>query len=651
MFRKLMLVLLAGAMCLLAVTSVLALERVNIEVYNATEYEELTGKKLEYQEAPMLRTMVAAGELPLLRKRLPENPLVVTPVDEIGQYGGTIRLEKGPGMAHENFMMHWGYEFLESYSADLSTTYPNVLEGWKGSEDAKKYTLYLRKGLRWSDGVPFTVDDLLFWWEDVALNKDFYPIPPSRMVIAGEPGVMKKIDDYTVEISFSAPFGLFIENLCRWRPDPYVPKHYLKQFHPDYTPMSEIEKVMEKEGYSSWENLFSSKMGNHSSFWGLPERPVLGAYVAQNEITEPIQIYTRNPYYWKVDTEGNQLPYIDKISRITIEDPEAALLKTIAGELDEQHASKIGGLQNYSLIMENRERGNYRIVPTWWIMWDMGAVFFNYAHKDPILKKILNDKRFRIALSVAMDREEISQLVYEGLAVPTQPSVSDGPPYYGERWGKNYLQYDPELANQLLDEMGLTERDKDGYRLRPDGERLRMVNTVVQLKPEMIDIAELYKIYWKEIGIDLLNKPTSYAGWIDNLAPSGNYDIATLCTAMGGRPMNPLYRMGNDTLSTAPAAWTLFIETNGEKGEEPPQEVFQMIELREKALNESDEEKRIALTLEIFKIRDEYLFTIGAVREPFKGRFMVVHNRIRNVTSVVVSELIYSIPAQYFIKE
>jgi peptide/nickel transport system substrate-binding protein len=646
MFRKLMLVLLAGTICLLAVTSVLAQK--NPEVYNASDYEQLTGKKMEFQEAPMLRTMVAAGELPPLEKRLPEDPLVVKPAEEIGQYGGTLRRLNERGSS--NFRMNFGFEFLIAYSPDMAKIYPNVLKGWKVSENAKKFTLYLRKGMRWSDGVPFTADDLMFYFEDVALNKDLSPVPPSRLVIGGEPGVVKKIDDYTIEASFPASYGVFIENFARWRDDPYLPKHYLTQFHPDYTPMSEIEKVMKEEGFDSWVSLFEAKRGGKEWF-ATPERPVIGPWVAQNLPSEPIQIMTRNPYYWKVDTEGNQLPYIDKITRLLVMDPEAMLLKTLAGEIDIQSPAYFGAVENYSLIMENREKGNYRVVRTFGFPGNLGTIFFNYSHEDLVLKKFFNDKKFRIALSVAINREEINEFLFKGQAVSSHPTSASGPPFYGERLFKDYIQYDPKLANKLLDEIGLASRDKEGYRLRPDGERLRMVNTVRTLKAVTMEMAELYKDYWKEIGIEIVNKPQPYQV-LKTLFPSGKYDMITSGMSLGGRPLNPLYRMGSDGLygRTAPQ-WSLWVQSEGEKGEEPPQEVKRMIEIREEALGSASEEKRIALTLEIFKILQERLWVIGGLNAPVIGAFITVSNRIGNMPSEVNAEWLYTIPAQYFIKE
>ncbi len=646
--RKLILTLLVAAICLVGVTPVLAQET---EIYQLEEYEQLIGKKMVFSEAPMLRTMVAAGELPPLEERLPVDPLVIKPAEEIGQYGGTMR-QINEGLNESNFSCNYGFQFLVNYSPDMSRLYPNVLKGWEASEDAKKFTLYLRKGMRWSDGVPFTADDILFYFEDVALNKDLYPTTPSRFVIGGEPGMIRKIDEYTVEVSFKESFGLFIENLARWRPDCYLPKHYLKQFHPKYTPMDEIEGEMKKEGYDTWANLFMAKVGDYGWFWGIPERPVLGPFVAQNEVTESVHILTRNPYFFQVDTEGNQLPYIDKIERYLVKDMEAQILKVIAGEIDFM-TSILWGLKNHPLIMENQEEGNYRVMAHWWPSENMGTVKFNMSHEDPVLKKLFNDKRFRVALSVAMDRDEINQLIFKGLATPSQPTVASGPPFYGEKIGRNYLEYDPTLANQLLDEIGLSERDKEGYRLRSDGKRLRMMNTVPSLWSEDMDIAELYKGYWKAIGIEMVNKSISFA-LFGAILESGKYDIVTYASNLGGRPMNPLTRGAVFPLTTdfgvAPK-WGLWFVSEGEKGEEPPEDLKRIMKIREEALSEPSEEKRIALTIEALKIFDENLWLVGGLNTPSVGQYWVTQNRLRNVAASTCYNLMYDVPAQFFIKE
>ena len=667
MIRKWMIALLSGVICLLGTIPAFAQEKSMSElmaeaqktqVYQFKEYEELTGKKLEFNEAPELRVKVAAGELPPIKERLPEEPLVVEGLeglDGVGQslYGGALRVVHW-GASWELFELKkmWLYEFPAVYSADMSHIYPNVILDFKASDDAKRYTLYLRKGLRWSDGELFTADDFLFYFENIALNEDLSPSGVSRFMVGGESGVAEKIDDYTLEISFSQPYGTFIENFSRWRDPPYVPKHYMKQFHPKYTPMDEIEEAMKKEGFDTWIDLFQSKCQVTTN----TERPSIYAWLVQNSPTEPVQILTRNPYYWKVDTEGNQLPYIDRVERTLVADVEASTLKILAGEVDITNHWFLGGIQDYSLLKRGEEKGNYRVEPCWGWIDVMGSVLFNYSHKDPILKELFNDKSFRIALSVALNRDEVNEFILEGLGDLSNPTTVPGPPFYGERLFKNYLQYDPELSNQLLDELGLAKRDGEGYRLRPDGERLSLVNIVEgKATGPQIDIAELYKEYWEAVGIEVLNKHFS-TSVLETKFASADYDLVTSRGTMGGRPGNPLTRSQYGppiagTYHLAPQ-WALWFSSGGEKGEEPPQEMKQIMALKDEALADANEQNRINLTLEIFGILEEGFWVFAAFTPPTLDYYNVVSNRLGNVPGMMFdNEFKYENMENWFIRK
>ncbi len=662
MIRKSMLVLLSGAICLLGMIPAFAQEKSMWElmkeaqktkVYQLKEYEELIGKKLTFSEAPELRVMVAAGELPPIEERLPEEPLVVGGVEAVGQslYGGILRVLHPPMGSLFESRKQYLFEFPTVYFPDMSELYPNVFRDYKASEDAKRFTLYLRKGMRWSDGAPFTADDFMFYFEDVALNKDIKPAGVAWFKVGGESGVAKKIDNYTLEISFKQPYGIFLENFARWRNPPYLPKHYLRQFHPKYTPMDEIKKVMKKEGFDSWVNLFAVK----SEMAENPECPTINAWVVQNSEMAPVQILTRNPYYWKVDTEGNQLPYLDRIERTRVSDAETSILKILAGDVDIENHWFLGGFQNYPVLKQNEEKGNYRVVPCWGWVDVQGIVLFNFFHKDPILKKLFNDKRFRIALSVALNRDEMNDLLLEGLGELSNPTTAPGPPYYGERIFKNYLQYDPELSNQLLDELGLTKHDKKGYRLRPDNKRLMLVN-YIQSGFKQMEIAELYKEYWKAVGIEVVNKSLT-GKIIKEKTYVGDYDLILWRGTLGGRPGNPLTRGGlgapiNGIGYRLAPQWGLWFSTGGEKGEEPPEEMKQIMALREEALSNLDGQKRIALTMEMFKILEENFWTFAAFTPPMLDYYNVISNRLGNVPDVMFdNEYKYELIENWFIRK
>ena len=621
--------------------------------YNLSEYERMTGTTLTLKEAPSVAALVAQGSLPAIEDRLPEEPLVVKPVDGIGKYGGTLRLPN-TGKAATNYMMDWGYEFLVSYTPDMARLFPRLIKGWDVSADGMTFTLHLREGMKWSDGTPFTADDLLFYFEDVALNTDLSPSPSSRMLVDGVPGVPAKVGEHTFQMTFHKPFGVFIENLARWRPNNYLPRHYLEQFHPTYTEMADIEATMKAEGYDTWVNLFSTKMGGHLDAWGMPERPVLMAWIPQNTVSEPVQVLERNPYYFMIDVAGNQLPYIDRMERVLTEDKEALLLKTIAGEFDYNSCFDWGCFPNHQLVLDSMERGNYRIEQHWWPPDNQGNVRFNFHHEDPVLGALFNDKRFRVAISLAINREDANSLVFKGLATPTHTGLPEGPPFHGENLFKSNLEFDPDQANALLDEIGtISDRDGDGFRLRPDGARLRLVNTINVLWPETVDLAELYKNYWKELGIEVVSKPIQQ-GMATATLESGQYDIFTATGQHGGRPMNPLFRASlvpiSERWGTAPQ-WGAWIVSGGEKGTEPPEDLKTIMRLREEALASGDEQVRIARTIEIAEIWDANLWMVGGFNMPMQAQYWVVNNRIRNWPRNSNYNICYEMLAPIYIDE
>lgn len=587
----------------------------------------------KWNEAPMLRQRVAAGELPPVAQRLPEEPLVVEVLEGIGQYGGVISYARNPNSP--KYQTHrMLYEFYNTYTTPYrDKILPNVMKGWQINEDASTFRFFMRNGMKWSDGQPFTADDVLFWYQDIILNDDLTPSKPGALTVGGELGKVTKIDDYTVEFSFAAANGVFLESLGRWRPEPYAPGHHLKQYHPAYTSQETIAELMKDEGYDRWSDFFVEKVGGTgASRVPPPEAPSISAWVALNKAEDTTQVLERNPYYWKVDTAGNQLPYVDRIETPMF-DQEAWILKILAGELTYAAGGHIGGITNLPTIMQRRDSGNYRVVQSTLPAGSYGTIFLNYSHEDPFLKELFNDHRFRVALSIGIDREVISDLVFRGQAVASQPSPGGGPPYYGDTpIFKVHTEHDSDRANVLLDEIGLTTRDGEGFRLRPDGSELSLVNLVSNSAQFTVDMAELYKTHWKEIGIKVINKPIGGRLW-GTQKRAGEFDIATNWNWVGGRPMN-FFQRGDIfpayvSWSTAPA-WATWLVTMGAEGEEPPAGVKRLRELYEEGLKTVDEEKSLQLVNEAFKISSENVWRIGVLTEPAVGRFYVLSNKLRN---------------------
>ena len=586
----------------------------------------------DFKEAPMLKEKVASGELPPVDQRVPKEPLVLKPIEEIGKYGGSRVQVRQPNRPHGQLWRN-SLEFPLIYSTPyLNAIYPNVLKSWETSADAKTYVFYFREGMKWSDGDSFDADDMMFWYEDVLKNDILFPSKPANIAPAGVMAQVKKLDQYSVQISFTEPNPLFTEEAARWRPPPYVPSHYMKQFHPNHTSQAAVDKAVKDAGYDTWNDFFTDLRENMRNI-GIPGVPGISPWMPINDQSEPIFILERNPFYWKVDTVGNQLPYIDRIEQ-TFADIDSWLLQVMAGDVPYSRAGYIGGTPNLSILLQNRKSGDYRITGASWIVNTYGTLYLNFVHEDPILRELFNDKRFRIALSVGIDRDEMNELLYDGYADGSQARPVFGPPFEDDELFKRYTEYDPDRANRLLDELGLTKRDGDGYRLRPDGKRL--VVSVMGGKthpPENPEMMNLYEQYWAKIGIDAVVRIQDPA-LLTEMMRAGKHDIVVQGIALGWRPANPLTRGSLFPLSAywGPcAAWGAWCVTDGKEGVEPPEIVKNLYQMGKDASVVVDEEKRNAMIAEMVEMFVEDLLVIGGLNEPQRGKYFVIANNLRNV--------------------
>ncbi len=634
---------LAVLVSLLAICSIIvgapafAAEEATVAKCYATpaEYEEATGEKIiEFNESPDLAELVEKGELPPIEERLPDEPLVVVPYEEIGQYGGIWRMVMlGPtGTGHPSALM-FNDGLLKFAPNSETTVYPNLAEKVEMKDDGKTFVFHLRKGIKWSDGSPLTADDVIFWYEDILLNKDLTPIVPAWLTMGGKTVEVRKIDDFVVSFSFVEPHATFLQNLAYqsiWNEVVFAPKHYLKQFHPKYTPKDRLDELTRESGFDSWYQLFQ----NQNDVWLNPDRPVVYGW----KVVSPIRggstqvTFERNPYYWKIDTEGNQLPYINKVVVAIVTEQEVARMKALSGEIDMQGFPIAQAPQDHVLLMEGRERGGYRVIPVRITEPNVFALGFNLNHKDPVLRNIFSDPRFRIAMSLAINRREITGIVY--LDQPKEPrQVAPLPesPFYYEPAAKNYIEYDPATANKLLDETGLTERDKDGFRLRPDGKTLIVAIEVMRDRFDFVDALELIKSYWEKIGVKTVVK-TEERPLLFTRIQAAEHDAAVYFTGGG---LNPLLEgryiipCSNLVANIQAPLWGLWYTTGGKSGEEPPEEVKKQMELFDKArvtISLSEQQKYME---EILKINAQNLYVIGICdRAPVPW---IVKNNFHNV--------------------
>lgn len=637
-----------------------AQEKFPLGQYNLEDYQKLAKVKItKFNEAPQLTELVKQGKLPPVDKRLPAEPAVVVPVEEIGQYGGTARVATKRPLILEDGGLMIGHEPILRIARDGKTIIPNLARKWQLSKDGKTLTLYLRKGIKWSDGAPFTADDILFWWEDVILNDELTPTKPVAWSPGGKLMTVEKIDDYTINLRFDVPYPVAIIRLAHsdgYEGAFFLPKHYLKQFHPKYTPKDKLDATVKQLGFDSWYRLFQAKSQiNAGSGRAVdPGTPTLKAFMITSKGQDTV-IAERNPYYWKIDPAGNQLPYIDRIFVSIVSNAEMVNLKTTTGDVD--FAGFNTRLDMYPVYKENAAKNNYRVL-LWQDVFGSEVIFMpNQTHQDPVLRKILRDKRFRIALSLGINRDEINQLFYMGMAQPRQTTVIPQSKYYKEEFAKAYIEYDPVKANKLLDEMGL-RRGPDGYRLRPDGKRLEILIEYTPVDTIRGPVSEFVQQQWDKLGIKVSVKEIT-TELQQVRAPGNQMDMsvwnADKCTDILF-PITPQWFVPYNTgweNSWCPL-WAQWYASKGKSGEEPPKEAKRLLDLWEKMLSTTIESQRIKLGQEILKSHAENLWTIGTVGlAPVP---IIARNTLRNIPEKGIWgwdyfwAMLYN-PEQFFFKQ
>ncbi len=466
-----------------------------------------------FSEAPMLAEQVRAGKLPPVAQRVPAEPLVWKPLNEIGKYGGTWRRaftgpgdgENGNRIQSQDKPLHW--------SADGGKIVPCVAKGYELSEDGKTYTLFLRKGMKWSDGAPFTSADFIFWFEDIYGNAEIVPTPTPEMKPGGKPGRMVAVDETTVRWEWEVPYFLFEEIMAgdtamgggqavrqsaKLSFGGYAPKHYLKQFLPKYSSLDAVNTRAKQEGFENWVQMLHFKKD-----WELnTEVPVLGAWRTVRPINNPIWLLERNPYFYAVDTAGNQLPYFDKVQFTLAENLEVVNLRAMAGDYDEQERHI--DLGKLPVLLDNQAKGNYKVHLD---LGFAGSDFMFHVNQsfvaDPEVRKWLTNADFRRALSLGIDRDQLNETFWLGVGTPGSPAPGDSMPESpGPEWRKKWSTYEPAQSNKMLDGIGLTKKDSDGYRLRTDnGERLRLQIIAIAAFLPYPKLSEMVADQWRKIGI------------------------------------------------------------------------------------------------------------------------------------------------------
>ncbi|MEO1017504.1 MAG: ABC transporter substrate-binding protein [Pseudomonadota bacterium] len=573
------------------------------------------------------------------------------PNESVGQYGGDWNSATVGGGSLTMLVRYQGYEPLVRWNEDFTGVVPNVAESVEANEDATEYTVKLREGMKWSDGEPFTADDIMFWYEDVFGNPDL-PTDSGQafMMVGGEPGKVEKIDDTTLKFIFPAPHGLFPQQLA-WGSNDITtrfPRHYLEQFHIKYNP-DELEALAAEQGIDGWVALFLKMSGaaSNEEYFKSSEIPVLHPWafeIAPGESTTQA-VAVRNPYYWKVDTEGNQLPYIDRIVYSLVQDTEVLLLKTMQGEIDlmDQY---IATPTNKSVLYENQERGGYRFYGLNPVEVNEMVIQLNLNHPDAAKRELFQNKDFRIALSHGFDRQALNEAVFVGQGEIGQAAVYPGTSLYNERLAKQFTEYDPDKANAMLDEI-LPEKDSEGYRLLPDGERLTIIFEIDQARPTFIDMFEIILPQWQQLGIDAQIRTMDRSLWEERVRSGINFD-ATAHKFGGGQGqalfLDPRYFVPVNENSMFAKGWQLhYNNPDAAEAVEPPAPVKEAQALYDEIVKTADVEKQGELMAQMLELAADNFYHIGTIFPVLS--YGVVSSDFRNVPAEMPMAWGYPNPA------
>jgi peptide/nickel transport system substrate-binding protein len=584
---------------------------------------------MAFVEPPSLAEKVAAKVLKPVDERLPEVPSVVKfdrPGQAPGQYGGTLKMLMGRTQ-DTRMMVVYGYARLVGYDTDWNLV-PDILEDVT-VEEGRIFTFRLRKGHKWSDGHPFTSEDFRFYWEDVLNDPDLHPEGvPQFLKVDGKPPRFELIDETTVRYSWDGPNPYFLPALAGARPEyMYQPAHYMKKFHARHVDAETLAKKIEEERHRNWESLYY--FHSHQYRNDDPNLPTLQPWVLVTEPPSTRFLFERNPYYYRVDSEGRQLPYIDTVA-FTVTNPKLIPAKAAAGDSDLQARGL--SFDNYAVLKQGEQRNDYTVR-----LWRSArgsemSLLPNLNTIDPQWRNVIRDVNFRRALSLAINRAEINQIIFFGLAKEANDTVLPESPLYKPEYATLWAEFDPDEANRLLDKTGLEKRNEEGIRLFPDDAALHLVVETAGENPTEVDILQLIRDSWQKIGVKLHIKPEQREV-LRNRVFAGS----TVMSVWSGIE-NALPKAETSPHELAPTSqyqlywpkWGLYNETGGVAGE--PVDIKaaeELVRLNKAWETEIDPAEQAKIWHRMLAIRAEQTFTIGTVQGVPQP--VVISNRLRNV--------------------
>lgn len=570
----------------------------------------------KFNEAPMLADLVKAGSLPPVDERLPTNPFVMPVAEQTGNYGGTIR------RGFRGVSDRWGPTKMQDrslvwYDQDLNVQ-PRILESWEINDDATVWTFHLREGMKWSDGTPFTSEAVKYWYENEFQNTDLPTYSGGTSWKTGKdntPLQLEVVDDYTFKFTFANPNPLFAYKITRPTPAPYSPGHYMKQFHTKLTDDAAALDAKAKEaGFETWAQYYEDR-----GYWYMnPDRPSTGPWISKTPLSEEIFKMERNPYFFAVDADGNQLPYVDHVSHRLFDQPDVFNLWVTNGEVDFQ--ARHVALSNFTLFKESEESGAYKVLVG--TSANHVALQLNQTTKEPRLREFFQNRDVRIALSIAINRADINELVFDGLMTPRQYSPLSSSPQYYEKLTNAYIEYDADKANAMLDAAGYTEKSADGFRVWKDGsgeEISFIIEGTADVGTPDEDAAQQVVKYLAAVGIKAAYK------FFERSLYEEHWGANEIQAAFwgGDRTVLPMAAplIFTGTIADRPwaVAWTLWRNSGGTdpNAEEPPADhyITKIWNTWDQIASEPDSAKRDELFTQILDIWAEELPMIGILGE------------------------------------
>ncbi|HVQ92580.1 MAG TPA: ABC transporter substrate-binding protein [Mycobacteriales bacterium] len=577
------------------------------------------------RESPVFARRFAEGLLPPVAARVGRDPLVIRPVHGVGRYGGTLRrgfigvadrMNGARLCAGPDSLLYWDFR--------CENVVPNIAWGYELGDGDRVLTLRLRRGMRWSDGAAFTAEDIVFWREDISLHPDL-GASSTALLAGGKPVRVEMVDALTVRYVSAVPNPLLPGLLAgpasigglagngHAGGGGYAPKHYLARFHPAYTSMAQVDRQAREAGFAGWAAFLL-----YLNDWSRnPDLPSVTPWLVTRPITDPPWELEANPYSVWVDIAGNQLPYIHTVTMAAVDDLEGIAAGAAAGEYDFQDRHL--AVASLPTLMANQGRGGYVVRHALGRDLDFG-VRLNLAYDaDRYLGELIRNVDFRRALSLAIDRNQINQVFFLGSSIPTATMPADDSRYYpGPDWRLKWARYDPNLANVLLDRIGLTARDQAGYRLRADRtDRIRLDYQAVLAFVDFPAIGEMIREQWRRIGVDLTVQTVSAE--------------AIVARAVGNELMLSGHHVGTDDPFLAPETFLPTVLTSytgmigvpyakwfasgGRDGAEPPPPLALLthaMSLYRQGL-QAGEAARTRLGKQLYKLHADQVWSIGVV--------------------------------------